>query len=92
MVHGGGGESVKVFIEGTEKELLRKQLELLAEQSIAAEDRDLANMSSAMCEIYRELKAESGSGRIPLCIALLSVAGLDLLVSIIVLIENLLGG
>ena len=83
---------MKVFIEGTEKELLRKQLELLAEQSIAAEDRDLANMSSAMCEIYRELKAESRSGRIPLCIALLSVAGLDLLVSIIVLIENLLGG
>ena len=75
-----------------EKELLRKQLELLAEQSNFADGRDLANLSAAMCETYRELQAKSCCGSVHLRIALLSVAGLDLLVSIVILIQNLFGG
>ena len=39
-----------------EKELLRKQLELLAEQSEEALEDDLSRLSSAMCEIYQTLK------------------------------------
>lgn len=74
-----------------EKELLRKQLELLAEQSRVADDRDLAHLSTAMCETYRELQAESRSRSLAFRVALLSVIGLDLLVSIIVLIEKLFG-
>lgn len=45
------------------KELLRKQLELLAEQSKSAEDNDLARMSSAMCEVYRELQRDCRNWR-----------------------------
>lgn len=79
------------MIDTREKELLRKQMELLAKQSESAEERDLAHLSTAMCEIYRELQDESGSGRVPLCITLFSVVGLDLLVSIVILVEKLLG-
>lgn len=39
-----------------EKELLHKQLELLAEQSRGADCRELAEISCSMCEIYRLLK------------------------------------
>ena len=46
-----------------EKELLRKQMELLAEQSKSADDRELAHLSTAMCETYRELQAKSRTGR-----------------------------
>ena len=73
-----------------EKELLRKQMELLAEQSRVADDRDLAHLSTAMCETFRELQAERRSRSLTFRIALFSVMGLDLLVSIVVLIENLL--
>lgn len=70
-----------------EKELLRKQLQLLAEQSKGATDRELAELSIAMCKAYKELNHYALT-RIPLFF----VMGLDLLISIIVLIENFLGG
>ena len=38
-----------------EKELLRQQLELLAEQSKTAMEEDLSNLSNSMCEVYRLL-------------------------------------
>lgn len=63
-----------------EKELLRKQMELLAEQSRGALDRDLASLSSAMCEVYRELKGNRST-----CgIALISAIILDLIVRVFV--------
>lgn len=39
-----------------EKELLRKQLELLAEQSKGAVDKELSELSAAMCNVYASLK------------------------------------
>ena len=75
-----------------EKELLRKQVELLAEQSKSATDSELARLSTAMCEVYKQLETDSLHRRVLLGIALFSVVGLDLLISIIVLIEKLFGG
>lgn len=66
-----------------EKELLRKQLELLAEQSKSATDRELAELSVAMRDIYQNLLEPSLSFRGVLFLAV----GLDLLVSILILIQ-----
>lgn len=38
-----------------EKELLRQQLHLLAEQSKGAIETDLSEMSDSMCEVYKLL-------------------------------------
>lgn len=38
-----------------EKELLRKQMLLLSEQSKGALENDLAELSDSMCEVYRLL-------------------------------------
>lgn len=38
-----------------EKELLRKQMSLLSEQSKTAMEEDLSNLSNSMCEVYRLL-------------------------------------
>ena len=62
-----------------EKELLRKQLELLAEQSKGATDRELSELSIAMCGVYKELKRNNWMN-----IALLLTAGLNLLICILV--------
>ena len=70
-----------------EKELLRKQLQLLAEQSRGATDMELVELSIAMCKVYKELNHHALTS-----IPLFFVMGLDLLISIIVLIENFLGG
>ena len=66
-----------------EKELLRKQMELLAEQSKSAIDDELVRLSTAMCETYRELKCP-----IPMSIAFFSAVSLNLLISILVLVEK----
>lgn len=68
-----------------EKKLLQKQIEQLSEQSKLAEDRDLASLSSAMCEIYKALKCPTFAIRFALSLAVFA----DLLVSIVVLIVNL---
>ena len=39
-----------------ERKLLRKQLELLAEQSEGATEQELAELSAAMCKVSRELQ------------------------------------
>lgn len=67
-----------------EKELLRKQLELLAEQSSGATDRELAVLSGAMCETYRELQRD----RLVIAAGLFT-ACLNLLVCIMVHIPKL---
>lgn len=66
------------------KELLRKQMELLAEQSRSAEDGELARLSTAMCDIYRELETNSRNWRILIGISLFSAVCLDLLIRILV--------
>lgn len=70
-----------------EKELLREQMRLLAEQSKSAEDRDLASLSAAMCEIYKALKRPAFAIRVALGLAVFA----DLLISITVLIVYLFG-
>ena len=67
-----------------EKELLRKQMELLAEQSRSAEDGDLARLSTAMCDIYRELETNCRHRRLLMGITLFSAVCLDLLIRILV--------
>ena len=67
-----------------EKELLRQQLELLAEQSGDALEGDLARLSSAMCEVYRELVRD----RLTLGGALFFLMCLNSLVSILVHIKK----
>lgn len=62
-----------------EKELLRKQLELLAEQSKGATDRELSELSVAMCEVYKELQRNNWMN-----IALFLTAGLNLLICILI--------
>lgn len=66
-----------------EKELLRKQLQLLAEQSKNADECELPALSSAMLGIYEALYHPGFVFRLALCLAV----GLDLLVSILVYIQ-----
>lgn len=66
-----------------ERELLRKQLELLAEQSNGAVEDDLASLSSAMVEIYDRLEHPIMIGRLALLFLVLS----NLVVSILILVK-----
>lgn len=47
----------KSISEMSEREILRRQLELLAEESVGASSEELARLSTAMVEIYRGLAA-----------------------------------
>ena len=67
-----------------EKELLRKQIELLAEQSREAVDGELARLSTAMCEVYRELERNNWSRWLPVAIAVLSAISFYSLICILV--------
>lgn len=67
-----------------EKELLRKQIKLLAEQSKGATDSELARLSTAMCEVYRELERKGRNWRLFDAIAFLSAISLYLLICILV--------
>lgn len=69
-----------------EKELLRKQLALLAEQSECAVDREASDNAIAMCRIYRTLVAE----RLVLLTALSAALSFDLAVHGVVQIVKLL--
>ena len=62
------------------KELLRQQLELLAEHSEGATEQELPNLSAAMCEIYDRLIQE-GVGRSLFRSAIILVTLSNLLVS-----------
>ena len=66
-----------------EKEILRKQLELLAERSKTACHNELPEMAHAMCRIYDLLEKKP----LPVGTVLLCIALADLLVSILVLIQ-----
>lgn len=70
-----------------ERKLLRQQLEQLAEQSKLAHVCELPSISSAMCEVYRELRRTT----ILLC-TFYSVVGLELLIYFVILIKQLVGG
>lgn len=71
-----------------EKELLRKQMNLLAEQSRGAmTEDDLAVLSSAMCKTYRELVRDD----LVLLIAILSAVALNSLACLVVHIQKTFG-
>lgn len=74
----------EVNIMSKETKLLRKQLELLAEQSNGAADSELARLSTAMCEVYRELERNSRNWRLLVGIALLFAISLYLLICILI--------
>ena len=67
-----------------EKELLRKQMELLAEQSREAVDGELARLSTAMCEVYRELERNSWNRWLQVTITVLYAISLYSLICILV--------
>lgn len=67
-----------------EAKLLRKQMELLAEQSNGAADSELARLSTAMCEVYRELERNGRNWRLLVGIALLSAISLYFLICVLV--------
>ena len=50
------GKGVNGMRGSREEEILRQQLELLAENSKNAEDRELVGLSSAMCEVCANLR------------------------------------
>lgn len=68
-----------------EKELLRKQLQLLAEQSRNGTTYGLPGYSSEMCRVYRTLEGD----RTILNSVLLLVVGINLGASILVLVPKL---
>lgn len=70
-----------------ERKLLRKQMELLAEQSNGATERDIASLSAAMCEVHRELVHDL----LAISATLFSTVSLNLLICVLVHIKKLLG-
>lgn len=66
-----------------EKELLRKQLELLAEQSKEATEEEIARLSSAMVDVYDRLVRSDLAFR---C-TLLFLVFFDLVASILILVK-----
>lgn len=44
--------------DGKNKELLNKQLQLLAEKSLNADADTLANLTDAMCKVYKVLNGD----------------------------------
>lgn len=70
-----------------EKELLRKQMKLLAKQSECETGYDLSRITSDMCGINRELIRN----RLAVLLAVLAVIGLNSQVCILVYIQKTLG-
>ena len=68
-----------------ERKLLRKQMELLAEQSNGATGRELAELSVAMCDIYDKLVDPALAFSIALLLFVLS----NFIVSILILVKYL---
>ena len=66
-----------------ERKLLRKQIELLAEQSNGATDRELAELSAAMCDVYDKLERPALALRIALSLFVIS----DFIVGILILVK-----
>ena len=71
----------------TEKEILRQQLELLAEQSKSACEDEIPKNTHAMVEIYKELKIRS-----LLLLAFFFVVIVNFIIHIIILIKKLRRG
>ena len=73
------------------KELLRKQMELLAEQSVAATEGDLYRLTVAMCETNRELEraeAEEKHAHYKLPVVTLLVNCLTLVMQLLILLTR----
>lgn len=71
-----------------EKELLRQQLELLAEQSKNATDRETSEISQAMSEIYKSLKRPTNSTAFLVCFV---IANTYFIISFLVFVKKLFG-
>lgn len=74
-----------------EKEILRKQLDLLAKESenCCVGDRELSSITNAMCEIYKLLKGNiAGLAFSALCFTVFA----NLCVCFFVLVKKVLGG
>lgn len=70
-----------------EKELLRKQLELLAEQSKGATEEEITGLSAAMCKVYETLHCPiRGTGFVIFAVSLA-----NLFVSILIHVQNIFG-
>lgn len=67
------------------KELLRKQLELLAERSMSATEDELPGLSSAMVFIYDRLERPAAGIVFRLTLLLLAVS--DFVVGILILVK-----
>lgn len=77
-----------VGVEGaTNREILRKQLEILAENSIEATDSELCDYSIAMCEINKTLVSTRRFR-----IAIGSLVGLNAIVGFFVFIKKFFSG
>ena len=48
----------KIDKDGKNKELLNKQLQLLAEKSLNADADTLVNLTDAMCKVYKVLNGD----------------------------------
>ena len=77
---------MKIFKKNREKEILRKQLELLSKDSQKAIENDLANLSIAMCEVYKKLHTE---GRI---LALFYVMIFGSLINFVIFVKKFFRG
>ena len=66
-----------------ETELLRKQIELLAEQSKEATEEVLARLSSAMVDVYDRLERHN----LAFCGTFLFLVFFDLVVSMLILVK-----
>ena len=68
-----------------EEEILRQQLELLAEDSKNAEDRELVGLSTAMCEVCEALRRRTSlASRYGYCLAVCTYS----IVSIVILYKQ----
>lgn len=67
------------------KELLRKQLALLAEQSEIATEDDLPELSSAMADVYDRLERQTTGVAFRLALLLLALS--NLVASILILLK-----
>lgn len=67
------------------KELLRKQLSLLAEQSESAAEDDLPELSSAMADVYDRLERKTTGVAFRLALLLLALS--NLVASILILLK-----
>lgn len=79
-------EEKKDNVFAQERELLHKQLELLAEQSKGAMEKDLSELSDSMCKIYRSIMQSHAAFFASL------IVGANLIVCFLILLKKFFRG